>query len=306
VGVPSSLTAFTRLSQMAFQNGTGRCSPFKNSLSSISANSNSIGSNCRNRRNNSTSSHRDRKRLCSPSNMELPAIFLSSHKLASTICPCRCRSLTHLGPRQRPSPTLVATTAKLSTTSSMQQYTAMKGSTPLAYLICPGRRHQQREVPPAKNRTIVWPSGESGSSLISIIADSSQSTTPRLDRGPDRRHSRRRSMSHKSRARRLSPRSPISPDERYHKTTRRTKENPWAEGEKRCYETVMCMDELTKYHRVGYFVSRSPSRVFFESLVDRYRCKDVDIQKEVAKSTSLCFERGHMRRAWFSTKLPLS
>jgi hypothetical protein len=25
----------------------------------------------------------------------------------------------------------------------------------------------------------------------------------------------------------------------------------------------MCMDELTKYHRVGYFVSRSPSRVFF-------------------------------------------
>jgi hypothetical protein len=296
VGVASSLTAFTRLPQMEpFQIGTGRCSPFNNNISS----------NCHNSRNNSTRSHHNRKRIRSPSNMELPAIFLSSHKLASTICPCRCRSLRHLGPRRRPNPTLVATKAKLFTTPSMKKYTAMNGSATLAYLICPGRRHQQREVPPAKNRTIVWPSGESGSSLISIIADSSESTTPRLNRGPDRRHSRRQCMSHKSGAKRSSPRYPISLDERYHKTARRAKKKSWAEGEKHCYETVMCMDELTKYHRVGYFVSQSPSRVFFESLVDRYRCKNVDIHKEVAKSTSLCFERGDMRRAGFSTKLPL-
>lgn len=114
----------------------------------------------------------------------------------------------------------------------------------------------------------MWSTGESGSSPKSTLADSSNSTTPKLDCDSGGRRSRCQNVSHRHKARRSSQRYPGSLDEGCGKPARRTKGKSWIKGEKRLRETVELVDELTKSHRTGFVVCQYFNHVSFGSLVD--------------------------------------
>lgn len=122
--------------------------------------------------------------------------------------------------------------------------------------------------------------------LASTAADSCDSTTPSLDYSLNASHSRRLSQGYSTPRRVDTSRSAFLADG-----------IPWTEDEKLFYQAVMRMDDLTRYHRAAYVVSQFSAFSICESLVDRYRWRDMGIRKGVSTSTNLGLENRSLSRA---------